>query len=334
MIIISKGAQSQIKDLISQFCGYKTTQEYGRSAFWIWIDKIQNEVNSLSVAQSKKVGSESYVYQMQYWGKIFFTSRRVRIKGRFVGSIITVSEFQFDEENLYNWLQHQAPIEHKDAKPNVPDPRSKPQSIKLGFFKVKAKSGLWAVADSSGKPIDDEWFKDITTMRKSAKGEIVTIVNKDGWAYAYYPNRDKKQRLVPMNKTYSNIIAESELSRICGEEVRRFCSHKRLTESIGDSSYITITESDIKGLIRSVLSRQRALMESKYEAVSYDETVSLDNGNKIKSLVTISDGAGRYDIGEDDGCYVVYQDKQHKGAMYIFPELHNELKKLPNLPLH
>lgn len=332
MIIVNKGAQSQIKDLISQFCGYKTPREYGRSAFWIWIDKIQNEVNCLSVAQSKKIGSESYVYRMQYWGKIFFSARRVRIKGRFAGSIITVTEFQFDEENFYKWLQHEAPIEHKEPLPNIPDTRTKPKPLGFGFTKIKAKSGLFTIADANGKPVTNEWFKDVAKMRRTGKGEISSLVNKDGWAYAFYPQRDAEHQLEKTGKSWSSVVTESAFNKAFKEAISEMCIGKQLNESSNEP--IEIDEDNIRMLIRHTMKRQNELLESLYKPVGYDKTVTLDNGRKVKTLVTISDGAGRYDIGEDDGCYVIYKDRQHSDdAMYIFPELHKELKRLPELPL-
>ena len=136
---------------------------------------------------------------------------------------------------------------------------------------------------------------------------------------------------------YYNVTSESTFSTIVKDEIEQMCTKKMLSESFIDGDYITIDEDDIMDLIQSVLKKQKAVFESKrhpgYIPVEYNKKVILDNGNKIDSLVTLSDGAGRYDIGEDDGCYVVYQDKQHEGATYIFPELHRELKKLPELPL-
>lgn len=43
----------------------------------------------------------------------------------------------------------------------------------------------------------------------------------------------------------------------------------------------------------------------------------------------------RYDICEDDSCYVIYQNENElKNPIYICPELHRALKDLPVLPLH
>ncbi len=214
MIVVGKSAYNQLMDIISQYCDYKMPQEYGRSAFWLWIDKIHNEVNQLSVKQSKKVNSCEYVYQMQYWGKIFFTARMIRIRGKFAGTIITITEFQFDEHNFFKWLKHEEPIKYKPKLPNIINPQFKPRQIGFGFTMVKAKSGLFTVADSKGQPLDDrEWFKNILNIRKTANGEISTLVNIKGFAYAYYPQRE--HHLEPTNMSWGRVSAnESRKNRI------------------------------------------------------------------------------------------------------------------------
>lgn len=104
-------------------------------------------------------------------------------------------------------------------------------------------------------------------------------------------------------------------------------------ESQGQNRTIRITESEIRDMVRG--SVKRILFEGQiYEPIAYGKQITLDNGVTTKSIVTLSDGAGRYDIGEDDSCYVIYQDRKAKGAMYIFPELFKALKNLPDLPLH
>ena len=81
----------------------------------------------------------------------------------------------------------------------------------------------------------------------------------------------------------------------------------------------------------------RVLKESQYKPIAHNKTINLPNSVEVESLVTLSDGAGRFDIYEDDGCYVV-RDRNLDGdkdyhPWYIFPELLSALKNLPNLPL-
>lgn len=333
MIVVAQSARNQMQTMISQFGAYKTRGEYGRSAFWIWYDKIQNEIKTVNIKGSRKVGSASYRFRMKYWGDIIFDVLYIRNKGRFAGNQIIITGFKFDEENFYNWLQHQAPVEHKPSIPNIQNSQFKPKPLGFGFTKIKAKSGLFTIADANGKPVTNEWFKDVAKMRRTGKGEISTLVNKDGWAYAFYPQRDKEYQLEKTGKSWGSVVAESAFNKAFKEAINEMCIGKQLNESSNEP--IEIDEDDIRILIRHTLKRQNELFESMYKPVGYEEMVTMDNGTKVKSLVTISDGAGRYDIGEDDGCYVIYKDRQHnEDVMYIFPELHRELKKLPNLPLH
>ena len=105
---------------------------------------------------------------------------------------------------------------------------------------------------------------------------------------------------------------------------------KKLTKS---TDTIKLRESDLRMMVKECVSR--IINESEYKPVTHNKTIKLDNGVEVKSLVTLSDGAGMYDIYEDDGCYVVW-NRKYKGEnnhWYIFPELLSALKKLPNLPL-
>ena len=96
---------------------------------------------------------------------------------------------------------------------------------------------------------------------------------------------------------------------------------------------IRLTENQLRSIIKESVTR--ILKESQYKPVAHNKTIKLDNRVKVESLVTLSDGAGKYDIYEDDGCYVVW-NRKYKGEnnhWYIFPELLSALKKLPNLPI-
>lgn len=135
------------------------------------------------------------------------------------------------------------------------------------------------------------------------------------------------------------VIADKVLKRIVKDELGRYMSSHMLSEAVGGGKVIRIDEKSIRGLLESVSLRFLSVLESKgykgYQPIAHNKTVTLDNGTRTKSLVTLSDGAGRYDIGEDDSCYVIYKDRRHdEGTMYIFPELQRELKRLPDLPLH
>ena len=47
MIIISKKAQEILQWYKDTFVDYKTPQEYGRSAFWLWYNQVSNEIRNL-----------------------------------------------------------------------------------------------------------------------------------------------------------------------------------------------------------------------------------------------------------------------------------------------
>lgn len=99
---------------------------------------------------------------------------------------------------------------------------------------------------------------------------------------------------------------------------------------------VRLTESELKEIIAECV--RTVLNEHEYKPVSHNKEITLNNGVKVKSLITLSDGAGIYEIWEDDGCYVCcdmnyYRNNEDYQPMYIFPELLSALKDLPDLPL-
>lgn len=102
----------------------------------------------------------------------------------------------------------------------------------------------------------------------------------------------------------ANKVMDDTLKRIVKDELMRYNSNHILNETTEGGRVIHIDEGGFRNLIKSASLRFLSVMESKgYQPIAHNKTVTLDNGTRRKSLVTLSDGAGRYDIGEDDGCY-------------------------------
>lgn len=204
MVRFSSFASNQIQSLVEQYCDFITKGEHGRSAFWLWYDQVKNAVRNISIRGSKRLPNGMHRYTIRYWGDVFFVYSRVRLRGKFAGTVITITDFRFDEVNFYKWLQHESLEEHKPPIPNEINTRFKPVPLGFGYTMIRSKSGLYSVADSAGKLLDDnEWFKAVLKMRKTKNGEIATFVNKDGFAYAYYPQREK--HLVVTNMSWGRI---------------------------------------------------------------------------------------------------------------------------------
>lgn len=235
MVRLSQYASNQIQSIINEYCGYRTRGENGRSAFWLWYDQVKNYIRGITVSSSKRLSNGVYKYTMRYLGDVFFVYSRTREKGRFSGVIITVLDFDFDETNFFNWLQHQ-PLENRlPPKPNTINKRFKPRPLGFGYTMVKSISGLYTIADSDGKPLNsNDWFKSILKMRKTAKGEIATFVNKNGFAYAYYPQREK--HLEATNMSWSRVsVNESKIIRLNESNLRimiRECVKRVLEETL------------------------------------------------------------------------------------------------------
>lgn len=94
-----------------------------------------------------------------------------------------------------------------------------------------------------------------------------------------------------------------------------------------------LSEDEIRAMVKRTIEEVLSNGPSYYKVISKNEKIKLSNGVLTTSLAAISDGHDRFDICEDDGCYVIYHSKRTKDAMYIFPELFNTLKSLPILPL-
>ncbi len=110
-----------------------------------------------------------------------------------------------------------------------------------------------------------------------------------------------------------------------------------------NNSQVIIKEvEETKKKILSLMERmegKQLLQETALLPISHNTEITLDNGVNTTSLVCISDGVSIFHIGEDDHCYKMYKENSDGTCSayetsYIFPEMFNELKKLPNLPLH
>ena len=106
----------------------------------------------------------------------------------------------------------------------------------------------------------------------------------------------------------------------------------RMVVRLTESKIREIVEESVRGILKEVEEGH------EWKPVAHNREVILNNGVKVKSLVTLSDSAGIYEIWEDDGCYVCcdmnyYRNNEDYHPMYIFPELLSALKDLPDLPL-
>ena len=107
---------------------------------------------------------------------------------------------------------------------------------------------------------------------------------------------------------------------------------------------IRLTERDLYGIVKKcvdeIVGKGNSWNNYSYVPIAYNTTMRLaDNNREVKSLVTLSGrdddpNEFRWDIIEDDGCYVICNNREIQRNMYIFPELHKTLKELPILPPH
>ena len=99
MIIISKKAQEILQWYKDTFVDYKTPQEYGRSAFWLWYNQVSNEIRNLDYRTIPY--GYSQIAPMEYWGDIVYS--KISIVGT---TVIVVEDFSFDIDKFTDWLHH------------------------------------------------------------------------------------------------------------------------------------------------------------------------------------------------------------------------------------
>jgi len=98
---------------------------------------------------------------------------------------------------------------------------------------------------------------------------------------------------------------------------------------------VRLNEDQLRNL---VMESVRKVLCEEYKEIGSVE-FELENGVKVKSVMSLRNEGGKqtYHIVEDDGCYVPYSQSlktgKSKPTYYLFPELFNSMKRLPDLPL-
>lgn len=144
---------------------------------------------------------------------------------------------------------------------------------------------------------------------------------------------------------YVNNLSEYGMPMSCPK-----CKHKfkvrrentKHTHKPTTSNIIVKEAEETKMKILSLMERverKKDIIREALSPISHNTEITLDNGFKTTSLVCISNGVSTFHIGEDDHCYKMYKEDENGvcsayETSYIFPEMFNELKKLPNLPPH
>lgn len=99
MVILSEYSESQIKNLIDKYNGFRTPHEYGISAFWYWYYQVMNYASGLD--STCEQDGKYLVYQMRHWGNIIYSCCFVENE-----CMIYIHEFKFNKRNFNAWLHH------------------------------------------------------------------------------------------------------------------------------------------------------------------------------------------------------------------------------------
>lgn len=252
MLIISSKAENKLRWYRKRFVSTKTPQENGRSAFWLWYDKIQEQIQYLEQI-GLSLGNKQ-TYNMKYWGNIIYTCLNLP-KTRIV---IIIEDFQFDKYNFTNWLNH-APLNEipftkklnkqenwvNTERPIYPIQNKRApicQSLGArGIYKVQTSNGKWYVCNKYLKPIGNKYLYDeIKRFGKHKDGVYaIGIVQNQTWKIG-------TNGLIIRPNT--NISTDSKGNYISanGDGVDYVSEHKIYTAS---SNTIKLTESEFHTLI-------------------------------------------------------------------------------------
>lgn len=247
MLIISSKAENKLRWYRTRYVNKKTPQEHGRSAFWLWYDKIQEQIQSLE--QVRLLLGKKQTYNMEYWGNIIYTHLNLLN----IGSIIIIEDFQFDMYNFANWINHaplnEVPFTKKLNKPetwvnterpilpilNKELPTYQPLGVK-GIYKVQTSSGKWYVCDKHLNPIGNKYlYDDIKRFQRHKDGTYaIGIIQNQSWKIGtngliIQPNTnisiDSKGNYVAANGDGADYVSEykhSKLDMIIAETIDRF----------------------------------------------------------------------------------------------------------------
>lgn len=91
-----------MQSLVNDYGDYKTQQEYGRSAFWIWVDAIKSSTLEIDSLRTHTPYKGHYSHQLGIWGYAIYDI--VRINGNI---IFYVYDYSFNQQNFYKWLHHE-----------------------------------------------------------------------------------------------------------------------------------------------------------------------------------------------------------------------------------
>lgn len=251
MVEISRNARAILQKFTEDNVDTKTFQEYGRSAFWLWFDKIISLVYSLDNDEAPYIPGQ--ISEMKYWGLIYYD--KTIVNGEI---IVVVTGFKIDPYNFWNQLNH-APLNDTLFTPkfNTPEawvnqerqthpflgklPICKPLGMR-GIYKLQTSSGKWYVCDKHLNPIGNKYlYDDIKRFQRHKDGTYaIGIIHNQSWKIGtngliIQPNTnistDSKGNYVAANGDGADYVSESKHSKldiIIAETIGRFLKRELL----------------------------------------------------------------------------------------------------------
>lgn len=103
MIYFSRIARLQLESIKDRFVDRKNKNEFGRSAFWLWIDKITNDIKRLELLPTHAISTTPNIFYLSIdeWGIIYYRVQYVSNSINF-----RIESFKFNYINLFKWMAH------------------------------------------------------------------------------------------------------------------------------------------------------------------------------------------------------------------------------------
>lgn len=211
------------------------------------------------------------------------------------------SSLNMNSNNKQQTNRRQKKVQYKQTGENV-----------FGYRVVKLKGyDNYNLINHDGTLLCTHWFNAIHPLPNLyGKYKIMAYINVGGLLYAL----SKDGKVYSLNNLHENVDNQTT-------------DNKRTT--------IVLTELQLHSIIKESINR--IISENVFKSIKHSDTITLTNGKKVKCVSKLSNGFDKFAIGIDDGCYVIYTQKQNGTfemykSTYIFPELYKELRRLPMLP--
>ena len=263
MVILDLNAQTILDEYVDKYVDYRKKDEYGTSAFWYWFYQVKNYVLILD-QYSTPIG-DGLVYRMPYLGNIIF-SREI-INGEI---FVVVTDFDFNHRNFLRKINHQplrgmylsspsightsAPLTAKHQSFVLPEKMKVLKGTYYNGLTIGYYNRKYIILKSDRQPLVEKWFDKRPKIFKKPFGKYNIIAHVSYYNSLFAVGIDGQ--MYDMHRIWNDAYLQECLRIIhkdlIAESIKPY-SQKMLFES--ESQAIRLNEGQLRGIIRSVISR-------------------------------------------------------------------------------